>query len=443
MLSVKVTNALCNMQCTYCYEHIYRSKINQRAFDLEAIKRQIGNENDAPYLHGGEALLAPIQVLEELFAISYQKTGYSSIQTNGTLITDKHIELFKKYNTQVGISIDGPGDLGKYRRTIDGQPTADMVMDNIRWLRKEGVHVGIICVLTKANALPEQRERFKDWVRELKALGVTGRMNPAEIDYPSLQKIALTPEELEDFYRDMTRFVLTEIGGDWLPYRDAVDSLLGLDQGTCVFGECDYYYASAERVILSDGTTASCMKTAKTGHVYPRYQNAGQRGFAKIRYEVLPKIEQESGGCQGCRYWRNCTGGCPAEGIGGDWRNRTRFCKGYYALFEETEKILRRVFPNITLTTDLDGSCFPHRNSVGMNTSAFRFMIDGPNGSIRPSTWRQDARQLRCPPNTSGEGRGAHASPQVTEAMPGGHGDKPHGDRPHGDHGDHGDSLSV
>ena len=171
MLSVKVTNALCNMQCTYCYEHIYRSKINQRAFDLEAIKRQIGNENDAPYLHGGEALLAPIQVLEELFAISYQKTGYSSIQTNGTLITDKHIELFKKYNTQVGISIDGPGDLGKYRRTIDGQPTADMVMDNIRWLRKEGVHVGIICVLTKANALPEQRERFKDWVRELKALG--------------------------------------------------------------------------------------------------------------------------------------------------------------------------------------------------------------------------------------------------------------------------------
>ena len=294
MLSVKVTNALCNMQCTYCYEHIYRSKINQRAFDLEAIKRQIGNENDAPYLHGGEALLAPIQVLEELFAISYQKTGYSSIQTNGTLITDKHIELFKKYNTQVGISIDGPGDLGKYRRTIDGQPTADMVMDNIRWLRKEGVHVGIICVLTKANALPEQRERFKDWVRELKALGVTGRMNPAEIDYPSLQKIALTPEELEDFYRDMTRFVLTEIGGDWLPYRDAVDSLLGLNQGTCVFGECDYYYASAERVILSDGTTASCMKTAKTGNVYPRYQNAGQRGFAKIRYEVLPKSSRKA-----------------------------------------------------------------------------------------------------------------------------------------------------
>ncbi len=434
MLSVKVTNALCNMQCTYCYEHIYRSKINQRAFDLEAIKRQIGNENDAPYLHGGEALLAPIQVLEELFAISYQKTGYSSIQTNGTLITDKHIELFKKYNTQVGISIDGPGDLGKYRRTIDGQPTADMVMDNIRWLRKEGVHVGIICVLTKANALPEQRERFKDWVRELKALGVTGRMNPAEIDYPSLQKIALTPEELEDFYRDMTRFVLTEIGGDWLPYRDAVDSLLGLNQGTCVFGECDYYYASAERVILSDGTTASCMKTAKTGHVYPRYQNAGQRGFAKIRYEVLPKIEQESGGCQGCRYWRNCTGGCPAEGIDGDWRNKTRFCKAYCALFEETEQILRCVLPNITLTTDLPDEYFPEANSVrGMAVPSFRYMIGGAEGSVRPSSWRKDAKQLNVPqdPPTC-RSREDYQSARI----PGDHGDRPHGDRPHGDHGD-------
>lgn len=158
MLSVKITNALCNLQCSYCYEHIYRTRLNHKAVDMQAVRRQIQNEQEPPYLHGGEPLLAPLEVIEEILSMSFQKVGSSSLQTNGTLISDKHVQLFKKYNTSVGISIDGPGELGRYRKTLkSAKPTADIVMDKIRMLRSEGINVGIICVLTKANALRAQR----------------------------------------------------------------------------------------------------------------------------------------------------------------------------------------------------------------------------------------------------------------------------------------------
>ncbi len=440
MLSVKITNALCNLQCAYCYEHVYRERANHRPLDLEAVLTQIEREQTAPYLHGGEALLAPLDVVEAILAKSYEKIGHSSIQTNATLINEKHIELFKLYKTQVGVSFDGPGEMSRYRIPVENQGkghVSDLIWENIKWLRREGIQVGIICVLTKANALPEQREAFKRWVLELKELGITGRMNPAEIDYPSMQKIALTPEELDDFYRDMTRFILTEVGGDWLPYRDIVDSLLGLNQGTCSFGPCDYYNAGAERVILSDGSTASCMKTSKTGNIYPRFQNAGDRGFGLIRYEILPKIEQKLGGCKGCQYWRNCTGGCPAEGIDGDWRNRSRYCLGLKGLFEETSRLLKTMLPNIELTTDRESEAFSDPNSVkGMNPDAFCFMSTLSNS--RASSWRQDARVSlsHCRQTTQ-------PLPQSPPEDDCGHGDRQHGDRAHGDHGDHGDSWKV
>ncbi len=436
MLSVKITNDLCNMQCTYCYEHILRAKNSQRKIlDMDAVRNQIKNEGQVPYLHGGEPLLAPFEVVEEILSLSFQMEGRSSIQTNGTLITDKHIKLFKKYNTSVGISIDGPGELGKHRKTLKGnKPTADKVMEIIRKLRAEGIDVGIICVLTRSNALPEQREEFKAWIKELKSLGISGRMNPAQIDHPSLQDITLTDEELAEFYTDMAKFILTEIGDGWLPFRDIVDSLLGLNQGTCSFGECDYYNATAEKVVFSDGSTGSCLKTAKTGHIYPRFQNADAhpQGFAKIRHEILPLIDREHGGCKDCKYWRNCTGGCPTEGLDGDWRNRTRFCKAYFSLFEEVSEILKRILPNILLTTDLSSEHFPNPNSVrDMQPGAFYFLTAFQG--FNPSSWREDAKvSLEHFKNEHFDTCG-NLVREVDNDLNVEHGDRPHGDKPHGD----------
>src|SRR5262245_61806732 len=68
---------------------------------------------------GGEPLLAPISHLTEVFSFGLERFGKNGIQTNGSLITDEHIELFIKYKVGVGISIDGPGDLNIVRCAND------------------------------------------------------------------------------------------------------------------------------------------------------------------------------------------------------------------------------------------------------------------------------------------------------------------------------------
>ena len=66
-------------------------------------------------IFGGEPLLVPEHVLEELWAFGLERFGTNGIQTNGTLINDRHIALFKKYKVYVGISVDGPDDLNDVR----------------------------------------------------------------------------------------------------------------------------------------------------------------------------------------------------------------------------------------------------------------------------------------------------------------------------------------
>lgn len=403
--SMKVTNTNCMHKCVYCYEHFVRETgKTDRPFDLDAMIAQLekewntsGNKKTPPYLHGGEALTAGYETIETLLRKSFELAGYSSIQTYGYLIDDRYIDMFKRYKTSVGVSIDGPWPLNKARVTpgVSGKEATDKVMKNIYKMRAEGIQVSIICVLHKLNATKEHIGQLKDWIDELKSIGVNGgRLNLMHTDYSRFGKsLELTEDEAAFAWRELTRFVLSEHDGlAWQPMRDAVSILTGVERGTCIFGRnCLYYHANTEPVIFSDGSTGNCLKTAKTGNVYPRVEQpvTNARGFGGIRYEILPLIDQEYGGCKGCRYWRECGGGCPSEGLeGGDWRNRTRFCKAYYALFDEAEKLLRRLMPAIRLSVEATDEEY---NNGKFWPPAFAAMDD--RFVKNTSTWRNDSKR--------------------------------------------------
>lgn len=417
-ISLKITNTRCPAACQYCYEHYLRehgADAGDRPLDLDAVMKQLNKEwaeregcSSPPYLHGGEALSAGYELVETFLKKSYELAGSTNIQTNGYLIDDRYIEMFKKYKTSVGVSIDGPHPLNRARVIpgVKAKDVADTVMKNIYKLRANGIHVSIICVLHKWNSLPEPREILKKWILELKQIGIcSGRLNLMHSDYIQYGKsLELSEEEAEDVHRDLARFILSENDGlYWQPFHDAVGILTGVDSGTCVFGtRCAYYHAHAEPVILSDGSTANCLKTAKTGCMYPRMEqwDGDFRAFGGVRYEVLPQVSQEDKGCKGCKYWLECGGGCPSEGLEGDWRNRTRFCKAYFGLFDEVEHLLKRLMPNIRLTPD-------HRKKENeyMNPPAFALMDR--NYTQNPSTWRttklrtKEAIQVKPPQGTN------------------------------------------
>ena len=106
----------CNITCQYCYQNPQRDAGNlTKHYDLEKMKAAIEQEGGSFTLFGGEPLLLPEDDLEYLWAWGLEKYGSNGMQTNGTLINDNHIRMFKQYKVMVGISIDGPRDLNDIR----------------------------------------------------------------------------------------------------------------------------------------------------------------------------------------------------------------------------------------------------------------------------------------------------------------------------------------
>jgi len=106
----------CNIACQYCYQNPQREAGNiTSAYDLDKMKAAVEAERTDFLLFGGEPLVLPERDLERLWRWGFEKFGHNGVQTNGTLINDSHIRMFKQYRVHVAISEDGPGDLNDAR----------------------------------------------------------------------------------------------------------------------------------------------------------------------------------------------------------------------------------------------------------------------------------------------------------------------------------------
>jgi len=432
----------CNSNCIYCYENDLRKKRMLLDYDLDKVLSAMETAHKRfktdICLHGGEPLLVPKHDLEKLLKKGFELGGKTSMQTNGLLIDDEIIAMFKKYKTAIGISIDGPDELNLGRWREKNKERTIKVIKNIYKLRYEKISVGLISVITKYNCLPEQRKKFKDFIMEMKGIGCpSGRMNPVlgKGDYVP------TVNEFKDFYLDMADFILADDKLQWQPFRDIIDNLMGFRQSTCIYHQCDPFWTNSAHVILGDGGIRNCMKTVLSGNVLQ-----GEAPI-KIRYEALFNTPKENGGCKRCRYWPICSGLCPSEGIDGDWRNKSVFCEVYYSLYEKIEKRIRGLFPRIKLITDY--------KVEGSEDSISNYKFCNKVEKMEGSTWRTSSGCTRK--KMRGRGGEDHSDSHGDYAR---HGDsynperdwedwndKPpkgfegkHADVPHGDYQRHGDS---
>jgi uncharacterized protein len=117
-IEVRPVGVTCNLRCDYCYEEKTREESGRSyRYDKEAVLAAIDKLKPGDHwsLFGGEALILNMTDLEELLKLGFDRNGKSGIQTNGSLITEAHIELFRKYKTHIGISLDGPDELNDSR----------------------------------------------------------------------------------------------------------------------------------------------------------------------------------------------------------------------------------------------------------------------------------------------------------------------------------------
>lgn len=331
----------CNIACHYCYQNPQREAGNFRQrYDLVQMKDALERIGQPFVLFGGEPLLMPLDDLEDIWRWGFERFGRNTIQTNGVLISDQHMELFQKYNVFVGISIDGPGDLNdtRWNHTLAKTRAATASVEaNIERLVAAGRPPALITTLHTGNARAEHLPRMGDWFRRLDQLGIRSvRLHLLEVEKAVLRRHALSERENVEAILFFARLQ------DELSHMrfDVVEELkrllLGKDaRVSCVWRACDPYTTPAVQGVEGNGQSSNCGRTNKDGVDFLKAESGGFE-----RYLMLYQLPQEHGGCAGCRFFMMCKGQCPGTALDGDWRNRTEHCEIWKSLFEHAEQQL-------------------------------------------------------------------------------------------------------
>jgi len=307
-------------------------------------------------LHGGEPLLWNIKHLHKFMDI-ISKAGYRiAIQTNGSLITDKHIQLFRKYNVSVGVSIDGFPDIGYARGLYNerGEPLISKevnerivsnVLRNIEKLVKNGINVGVIIVLSKYNFGDDSKiDRLAEFIKYLRKIGVTsGRLNPV-FGFGRIEPYELSWKDLLYGYK-LLWYKIRDLGVSYSPYVDISKALLGnFRDVVCWFHGCGFF-DSFVWTITPYGTIAPCDRALGFGKI-PLRADIYNNPIANSKIRVYALLQTELKNSRNGHIHR---GGCPSESPNGDWRHPSRFWRTWDELIEFMSEEIRKIIPNIKL----------------------------------------------------------------------------------------------
>lgn len=161
----------CNLNCTYCYQNvkpkneIIPTDMFCNIIDRICEQRILNNRRDILLnlnFHGGECTLVGKEKFKAF--VEYATKTFSNnnlnfklgLQTNGTLLDDEWLDIFKFYNLSVGISFDGIYENQCQRCS---SLLRDRIYRNILECKKRGVQVGVLSVVNTSNAESLRRDK--------------------------------------------------------------------------------------------------------------------------------------------------------------------------------------------------------------------------------------------------------------------------------------------
>lgn len=302
---VKVTDG-CNLRCKYCYNK--DSDYQKQVLSLERFKKLLNIV--APYRkeihiiwHGGEPLTAGHDYFEQAMKIedaactTFRVTIKNQVQTNGTLIDKKWVELFKKYNIKPGISFDGIQN-DKYRQ--QGEKT----LAAFKLLRKNGIKAAAIAVVADDEYdVLQNYKYFADLGINVEFSPVFEEGGAAEMGNRA-QRFADKMTELFDYW------LYDKAGVDVRLFCTYVSMALGTDFRICSNASCHGKYLG----LGADGTIYNCGRYSVTKHPFGNIDDFSAldeiyrtEGFRAL---VAGAIERRNKCKQACEYFDLCSGGC-------------------------------------------------------------------------------------------------------------------------------------
>jgi uncharacterized protein len=163
----------CDLACDYCYmyemadqswrtqpKRMTRAVAERTAERIGEHAQAHGLSDVAIVLHGGEPLLAGPAAIEHAVTavrtrVGDQARARASIQTNATGLNEKYLELFRRLDLHVGISMDGGQQAhDRHRRYASGKGSYAAVAASLRRLTEgqyRDLFNGILCVIDTRN----------------------------------------------------------------------------------------------------------------------------------------------------------------------------------------------------------------------------------------------------------------------------------------------------
>jgi uncharacterized protein len=163
-LVVKVAER-CNLNCSYCYVYNHEdktymtrpSRMRDEIFEAMLMRALHYCKEHSPHsisitFHGGEPTLLGARCIDEWAGKTEKYLGdyldSVGMQTNGTLLDADWIDVIKRHNIRVGVSMDGPAHVHDQLRVDHaGRGSHKAVLNGLALLLDAGLDPGLLCVL--------------------------------------------------------------------------------------------------------------------------------------------------------------------------------------------------------------------------------------------------------------------------------------------------------
>lgn len=354
-LIIKPTNE-CNMRCTYCYHYEKGYKGNRMSLDSfeEICAKSFPYANKINILwHGGEPLMMGINFYEKTFEIieKYKKLYNNivsvSFQSNGTLIDEKWIELFKMHKVGLGLSFDG----------IDNEKTrgnTELILEKFRLLQHHDFKFGVIQVIT-AQTIDKVIETYNYY----KSINVQIKLNKVfETSLANFQK---------NIYMDVDKYIknMSDLFDYWLkdvdcninvdPFDEYVKLACGLAT-SCSHSSCLFRWMSIDA--LGDITPCGRNYSEKynLGNI-KEYDNLKDAFRTQAYLNLLDESVTRRNKClENCDVYNFCKGGCNNDKLlDGKIEDNGGFsCLVFKGLFSYIKKRVDEIKENIQEYEDIN-----------------------------------------------------------------------------------------
>lgn len=293
----------CNFKCVHCYAESDR-RTNKRQLTIDQFKNVIDCLVDNSCLDlfftGGEALL--YSGFEELYVYAKKKGLMVSVLTNGSLITEEHISLWKEYPPEL-ISITLYGDSPEtYTNLTCNRQGYKCVHNAIDLLKNNGIPFELKCIGMKQNK--DDIINMRNYMRSLglRKTTLAWDIRPMNNGDKTPINYRLSPEEaffieLQDFERKAFYDKLKFNPERNKPTKRQLEGYLY---------PCEIAYQFV--YITSDGYMQGCVKAVKTK--YDLINGTFAEGWEFLGKELYEKKASDNFPCTKCdkfKYCEQCT----------------------------------------------------------------------------------------------------------------------------------------